>query len=253
MDFDAYRAIPALNWSLLKHMATSPLAFKHAFENDRDDSTRLLLGRAVHTAVLEPDYFPLRYAVYGGERRAGKDWAAFQAANAGKDVLKASEYQLCLDIRDAVHAHPAASRLLTGGEAEVVRLWDEDGRTCKARLDYLSSVALVDLKTTSSVDLHDFTNTLARYLYHGQVAYYGRDLEPLPAYIIAVEMDAPHDVGVFRLPEWVLDAGDCLVTRLLTDLDRCEEEDRWPGRYEYIQEISLPAWMTDETDPLEGW
>lgn len=259
ITFEEYRALPGINWSQLKHMATSPLRFQYEATHERTDTATFQLGRAIHCAVLEPDEFPLRYAVFTGDRRAGKSWEEFKAANADRDaILKADEYRKCLEIRDAVHAHRVAGPLLSQGEVETTRQWtdEESGLLCKARLDHVSSVSLTDLKSASSVEARDFTNAIARYLYHGQLAHYLESLEePVPVRIIAVEKEPPYEVAVFLFPEWVIDAGRVLRRRLLSDLVRCQARDEWPCMYESEQEVELPSWA-DESDGAAlggGW
>jgi len=255
MPFETYRAIDAVNWSLLKHMGDSPKHYAHAKENQREDTTRLLLGRAVHTAVLEPDEVPLRYAFYEGATRRGKDWDEFKTANDDKDILKAEEYRLCLAVRDAVRGNAAAANLLTG-ESEVVRTWTDaaTGIECKARLDHVTEGALIDLKTTGTTDAYQFEGTAARMMYHAQLAFYRRAVgDARPVYIIAVEIGPPHDVAVFELTEVALGIGDRKVSEYLYRLHECRENDTWPGRYQGIRELSLPAWMENEAAIGGGW
>ncbi len=52
MSFDDYRAIPAVNWSSLKHMAASAKHYRHALTNDRPDTPAMEMGRAAHCAVV---------------------------------------------------------------------------------------------------------------------------------------------------------------------------------------------------------
>ena len=254
-SFSDYWSRPGTNWSRLKHMSDSPLHYHYHLTHPIEDTTRLLLGRAVHTAVLEPDAFPLAYAVYDGARRAGKDWETFSAANASKSILKASEYQLCLDVRDAVRGNPRAVELLSG-DSEVTRTWTDDstGIACKARLDHLSD-ALVDLKTTASIEQHRFEATAARMVYHGQLAYYRRSIgDAPPVYMIAVEIDPPHDVAVYRVDEEALGYGDMLVAGLLRRVQECTAANEWPGRYEEEQELYLPAWLGQAAEETSsGW
>lgn len=255
MDFADYQAIDAVNWSTLKHMGDSPLHYSYAYGHPRDDTTRLLLGRAVHTAVLEPDEFPLRYAVYEGGIRRGKEWDEFCAVNEGRDILKSDEYRLCLSVRDAVRGHAEAAALLTG-ESEVVKQWTDPatGIACKARLDHLNAHALVDLKTTGTTDAYQFEGTAARMDYHKQLAFYRRGVgDDRPVYIIAVEIDPPHDVCVFEYTEVALAIGDRKVSEYLHALHECRTAGLWPGRYSGIQELSLPAWMENEAAIGGGW
>lgn len=255
MDFATYQQLEGINWSTLKHMAASPLHYHHAVSNPREDTTRLLLGRAVHTAVLEPDEFPIRYAVFEGGARRGKAWDEFEIANSDKDILKAEEYRLCLDIRDAVRSHPRASALFYGS-SEVVNQWTDEatGLPCKCRIDHIHRDALIDLKTTGTTDEFQFCGTAARMLYHGQLAFYRRSLgDDRPAVIIAVEMDPPHDVAVFDMTEVALQVGDRTVSECLARVRDCQEAGQWPGRYQESRELSLPAWMENDAVLGGGW
>jgi hypothetical protein len=250
MTFEEYVAIPALNWSLLKHMAVSPKHFVHAQTHPREDTLAMRLGRATHTAVLEPDRFPLEYVVWTGGRRAGKDWERFVDDHATRTILSESEYQRCLDIRDAVRSHRVAVELLTGGEAEVTLQWtDPDtGLPCKARLDYLRPGTVVDLKTTSDISEWAFARTCAKYRYHGQGAFYTEGAcrtrcMPHTFTFIAVESDPPHDVAVWELDQDSLEAGELLVAGLLARVKSCTESGIWEGAYPTPRPLRMPSWI----------
>ena len=60
-------------------MARSPRHYQHRLTTPRSDSPAMRLGRAIHTAVLEPDLFPVHWTLYDG-RRAGNAWTEFSAA-----------------------------------------------------------------------------------------------------------------------------------------------------------------------------
>ena len=154
MNFEEYRAIKAVNFSSLKSMKKSPKQFKYDLEHGIADSTGKALGRATHTAVLEPEKFNEEYAIYDGERRAGADWKLFEKENAKKQILKRAEAEHCLRIAREVHANPVAAHYLSKGQAEKTILWKDrvTGLDCKARIDFLSEVdgklTIVDLKGT---------------------------------------------------------------------------------------------------------
>jgi hypothetical protein len=222
----------------------------------------MLMGRAVHCAVLEPDRFPLDYTVYTGSRRAGSEWHEFAAANAGKTILKADEYARCLDIRDAVRAHPVAGNLLANGDAEQTVTWADDktGIACKARIDWVVRNSLIDLKTTRSVDAREFGAVAARMQYHGQLAFYTNGFlgsqrvsrAPSAPRIIAVESEPPYDVAVFRVGLDAMLAGYDLVAEYLHRLAECRASDTWPGRYPQQTELELPSWALGEfSDTIE--
>src|SRR4051812_24246093 len=80
-EFADYIKIDAVNWSTLKHMRTSPLHYRHAVDSPDEDTARFGIGRAIHTAILEPHKLATDYAVFDGKRRAGKKWKTFEAEN----------------------------------------------------------------------------------------------------------------------------------------------------------------------------
>jgi exodeoxyribonuclease VIII len=255
LTMEEYRARPGVNFSTLKFMRRSPAHYKWAIDHRFDGTPRMDVGSGAHTCVLEPDRFPLEYAVFPGPRRAGKAWDEFAAAHEGHTILKASEYDMCLGMRDAVRSHPVAGPLLEAGQPEVCLFWTDEqtGIECKARLDWLTTV-LVDLKTTSNVDRRIFSMTSARMGYHAQLAWYrtglranGVDVDRVK--IVAVEASAPHDVAVFDLSDDVLFAGEQECAELLAKVSAGRFSGQWPGRYPEEQALELPAWAWgDESD-----
>jgi len=260
--FPAYRRTKAVNWSTLKEMARSPKHYRYRLENPPEETPGMRLGRAIHTAVLEPDAFPLEYVVYDGPRRAGKEWEEFALVNGRKTILKNDEYQTALDVRDAVQGHKLAARMLRRGRSEVTLQWtDPQTRMrCKGRLDHLRGDTLIDLKSTRDVDNRLFGRLCANMEYHAQLAFYRRGLlatghKPAPVYIVAVESAAPFDVAVFAVDEDVLEAGDMLVAKLLHQVKTCRRLRRWPGRYESEESLEFPQWAlpagSDYTNAIE--
>ena len=262
MSYEKYNEIPALNWSLLRELAVSPLQFAWRREHPQAETDAMRMGRAVHTAVLEPDRFPLEYVVFSGPRRAGKDWEAFAAANRDKTILKSDDYENCLRIRDAVRGNRDAARLLDGegsrvrSDTELSVKWERDGVQCKGRVDILTSLpSLADLKTTR--DLSRFESTVARYLYHGQMAWYADGIKATgwtypDCYLIAAQSVAPFDVVVYQLTDETMAAGRAVVDRLFRLYQECTESGEWPGLgADGVRELRLPSWATSaDSDEL---
>jgi hypothetical protein len=244
MSYADYGSIKALNWSLLRELAVSPLQFAWRRENPQPETAAMVLGRATHTAVLEPDRFPLEYVVFTGARRAGKDWEAFDAANADKTILKADEYETCLRIRDAVRGNRDAMRLIETCAHEVSVEWERDGVKCKGRMDLVTPGVICDLKTTKQLDR--FGATVARFLDHAQMAWYGGAFSaPQSIYIIAAQSVPPHDVVVYSLPQDVIDSGRAVVDRLFRLYQECTASGEWPGLgADGVRELVLPPWAS---------
>jgi exodeoxyribonuclease VIII len=58
-----YASIEALNWSTLRHLATSALLLQWRADHPQPDSRAMMLGRAIHCAVLEPERWASDYIV----------------------------------------------------------------------------------------------------------------------------------------------------------------------------------------------
>lgn len=261
MTFAQYRQIDAVNWSSLREMRRSPAHYRYRLDHPREDTTGLAFGRGLHAAALEPDRLPLEFAVFKGARRAGKDWQAFRAVHGEDTILKASEYERCLAIRDAVRAHPTASKYLRAGRAERAITWVDraTGLHCKGRLDWISDSvpALVDLKGTS--DLSRLHIVAAQFGYNCQLAFYLAGLRALglevPARIVAVEVQPPHAVQVLALHDDDLYAGERECAELLRKVADCTARRSWPAGAGDEQVLRVPAWSTcrlREQDDLSG-
>ena len=260
MPAPEYHGVRAFSNSLSGHMLRSPAHAKVYQEQGIEDTPALLLGRATHAAVLEPDAFPaLFHEAPEVDRRtkAGKEaWAGAEekAHMTGAELLRAADYQTCLAIRDAVHRSKAAKALLSGaGEVELSLFWnDQDtGVYCKGRLDRLSKGigggAIVDLKTTRDASRLAFERTIFNRGYHRQGYLYTTGAEGLGLAakhyaIIAVEKEPPYGVAVYRLTEGAIQAGGDQIRPLLERYQQCMENDEWPGYPDRVEEISLPAW-----------
>lgn len=251
-----YFEIDALNWSRLKIMDDSALAYKHALAHPRKETVDLALGRYVHTAVFQPDQIEEDFAIWTGDRRAGKVWDAFAEQNADKTILRAVDLPEFNDMIEAVRSHPWVAALLADDatEAEAILTWTADGRTQKARADVMNHGRrlVADLKTTQSIDIRRFGHDIVRFGYLGQLAHYSTGIEaargwaPAEHVLIAVEKAAPHDVAIFPIHADAIAVGAEKRAELLAKLAECEREDRWPGRHPEpvtLDGSNLPPWI----------
>lgn len=257
VPFADYCEIPAVNWSTLKELGRSPAHYLYKLTAKRTDSAVFAMGRAIHTAIFEPDRFVVDY-VLNDENRNSNSFKAFKQANADKTILKTPEYEQALAMRDAVHRHPVAKQYLSEGKAEQVIMWvdTETGLDCKARLDWLAPEIMLDLKSTADLDFRGFRNAVARYQYHCQFAFYSMGLIALgharPVKLLAVEKTLPFDVGVFDIMEDMLAVGEDQVRLLMRQLVECRDKNEWPGRYPEETELWLPSWaLPSESDLTE--
>jgi exodeoxyribonuclease VIII len=254
-----YDALDAVNWSTLRHLNKSPLAYDHACSRPRTDSAAMRLGRAAHMAVLEPERFRSDCIVYDGVRR-GKAWDAFLEENADREVLTEEEHAQAMCISLSVQSHPVARELLSLGRAEVSLVADLDGTPCKGRLDWIGrGSVIVDLKTTrSSCHPRSFSRSALTYDYHGQAAFYTMlakqcGLEPSAFCFIVAESVAPYEVAVYRVSPDVMELGRDMVRSLLNRRAECFLERGWGHEHLGTLELTFPSWAYgDDGDALEG-
>jgi len=262
MRFSEYRAAPGCNYSTLKHMATSPMHYRHALENPPGENPAMLLGRATHTAVFEPERFQLEYAVWSASRRtnAYKEFAEECQAQ-GRSVLTDGEYSDVLAIRDSVRGIPVVARLLEKGRAETSLFWrnPETGVECKGRLDWIAAEkAILDLKTTMSIDESWFASQTWKMRYFHQAAMYREGYAVsstrgtiLPFGIIAVERKPPHACRLFWLDEDSMEMAHEEYVSWLERVRDCTETGVWPGPEPSETQLKAPGWVAGREDTID--
>lgn len=256
--FREYSEVDAVNWSSLKYMAVSPLEYRYRTTPDapETDTPAMRLGRALHALLPTREEYDEDWLVYSETAaRRGKAWAAFLAANPGKEILTEAEAEVAISMAEAVRAHPKAAPLLDHGERERSMRWIDSstGILCKGRTDLLNG-RLLEFKSTDRRYLEPsaFASHAVRMGYHGQLAFYldglaasGYELQDEPTMVV-VQSSAPWDVVVYDdISEGFIEEGRAYYRRLLDRLFVCATRDEWPGINPSGRcELSLPAWVS---------
>lgn len=264
-----YHRWSAASNSRLTKLLRSPAHLKAYLDEPDDDTNALIMGRACHSAILEPDDFAKRYGRSSGADRRTKDgkqeWDDLLAKFGVGYVLKSDDYDGALKMRDAVQSHASASKLLAGdGDVEFSVVWDVEtepglgeGVRCKARLDKISPAiaggVVVDVKTTKDASPRAFERSIFEYGYARQAAMYidaaraaGYDAEHFV--IVAIEKESPWAVAVYRLTEGAIEAGREQVNALLKTYAMCEALQSWPAYGEDVKDISIPVYAWSQLD-----
>jgi exodeoxyribonuclease VIII len=264
-----YLAMPGIDKTRLWSIVTrTPRAFKWELDHPEEiDGKALALGRAAHTAILEPEQFRKRYwlepAVPEGKTRACKDYKDARALlESLGSILTADDWASCLGMRDAWQSHPTL-RLLTDPKPELSLFWmhPATGLYLKGRVDilYLDGGILVDLKTTRCGSKHVFGRDAYKYGYHIQLAMY---MDGLTANgvtdlgtpkLVAVEKTPPHDIYIYDLEPEVLALGRRDYERALAVVRKCLDANEWPGPDPAPRPLQLPpyagSWEPDYAEP----
>ena len=246
LTFEEYLAVDAVNASRLSDFRRSPAACRLRMDAPDEPTRAMVLGTAVHAALLEADNFGNIFAPfeYDGRTKEGKaERARMEAENV--IGLPADDYTAALAMAQSLYTHPRIRRLLdTATGREQSAFWTEPrkGRLCKARRDLVGQHWIADLKTTS--DLDRFSPWAVTDLgYYRQAAWYTWGAERLGEtvehfFFPVVSNSAPFESALFVLGEESLMAGRREMEKLLAAYLQCEAEGSWPRH--------VPALLTAE-------
>ena len=263
-----YREHPALNWSKLRAMAQSPLAF--ATQEDVQETDAMRLGTEVHRLLLTPDepapriaVVPAEYLTESGRLSTAKAAKAWVAEQGDVVIYTPDELAKFLDttaaMAHAAQSHLTASKWLAGIEsAERELYWSQPSGSelveCKGKADAVIVVdgkrMLVDVKTCSGSRGFSpswFARRVIDLGYHGQLAMYARGLAADGVQVdgwgwLVIQSEAPHDVMCLTASERMMAAGDALFLDLLHKYASSSKTGVWPGVAAEAVEIDLPKW-----------
>ena len=254
-----YHAHPAISKSDLDLAHRSPMHYQYRKEHPQGSQTpALLIGSAVHKMVLEPSTFDEEFAVLDDaiDRRtkAGKEaYSTFLEQSAGKSILTQEIYQQAMDMADAVHHHPTARKLLTGGKAEQSYFWEDlrTGLPCKCRPDYLRPGFCVDYKTTQDASPEAFQRSAYRYRYNVQAYWYLHGLrlngmQDLDFVFIVQEKEPPYAIAIYYADADTLKLGQIDAEADLEALSSCIHAGVFDGYTNEIQPLTPPRWAAKE-------
>ena len=247
---DSYHADESIvTRSKLDALLRSPKHYKHMLANPKVPTDAMVIGTAVHTAVLEPEKFSQFYVGYSGAgNRGSKEYKAFAESHPDKVILTGKDYQKVIGIRDAVmnFADYPLAPLIQAGEKEKTLRWvdPKTGLTCQIRPDLLLDFAIFDLKKCADARPHRFMWSARDLNYDLQAAMYRIGVREtlgieLPFIFIAVEEDAPHGIKLYEAPDAMLQDGEARFHKALETLLHCRQTNTWPG---YERPIDVMEW-----------
>ncbi len=249
-----YRPLPGLNQSSIPHILKSGAHYLANLSEPRSTEA-LEFGNAFHMYVLEPEKFKAKYVVKSLDGRTIKgkqEKLVLQASN--MKLISKEDFYCIKKMDDNIKKHSIASKLLVGGYTEQVlrfKLRASNGNEveCKAKLDYLLSETILDLKNSrDSVDEASFSRTIEKWNYLIQGAFYCHGIETLtgrrPDFIfIAVEDVAPFAVTVVKLSEDHYTIGYQKVYEAVDIYEECVRTNIWPSYPEKVYESRLSKWL----------
>lgn len=264
-----HNGLPGLSASDIKLLYRSPAHWFEYKQHPPEATPSMILGSAVHMAILEPVKFIEKYTAIdddwictkiGGAKpratNAYKEWKAeFIEDNPGKIILDLDDFNKAVSIARAVHTHPIAGALLKEpGSAEKPLQWVHHGTgvQLKARPDYLTdSGKIIDVKTCTDARPDAFSRQIFQMLYFIQMGVYWRGVDEVlgldaDVVFIAVETETPYAVAVYSLEPEIVKLGAQEADRLIALYKRCYDKNDFPAYPEVMQPISLPPWAISQ-------
>lgn len=259
-----YRKAEGVNWSTLKAILESPLAYQHACVQSDDPTPAMVWGSLIHLHMLQSAEaiaagavrVPDEYLTASGSistAKAAKEWLA--SLGDGVIAMTPAQQADVARVLESVMAHGDATEWLrTASTTEQPIYWTDaaTGIACKGLPDARGGGLLLDVKTWAprgKFSAEAFVRDAVQRGYFGQLGYYAAGLEANGERVqrmgwIVVQSAAPHDVMVLELDA---DAVDFAHREARSALDRlaewrsegCPDEGAAPG----VTMVSLPRWM----------
>ncbi len=269
LDYHADKS--AVSSTTLKQILVTPAHCKRYLDGDgeqKEAKARMVIGSALHAAILEPEVFEQRFAIVPKiDRRttAGKEkWADWQAEHAGKTLLAREEADPIARLRASIRKHTRAWQLMNlPGAAEVSLYWSdpETGLRLKARPDRLAQApvrVLVEVKSTGRGDKWNFARRIVELDYHLSLAMYREGVkraygEPAPPVVFLVIEESTFEICLYKPNAAMLREGEQRFRAAQRLYAHCVESNSWPGYQPNgsIEEIALPRWARHSTADLE--
>lgn len=240
MTESEYRSLPALNASRFKAFVRSPYHFFN--QKEVETTENMLIGTAIHTALLEPEKYLSTIAYYPEvDRRTteGKRIAAeFEATSVGKSILKAKSQEVVERCVAAVSATDEWKREKANknNRYEMVIMFEFAGIQCKAKLDITDSEVgwITDVKSCQDASHDKFRYDIQDRLYWVQAAFYVMAAEAhfgkkFRFSFCAVETGDPSAVAWYTVPEDEMERWKSIVGMKMHQLKKCQEDNQWIG------------------------
>ena len=270
MSVADYDAIPAVRrtflWHLFKH---SPGQAKYREQNFKPTKA-LTDGTMVHTALLEPEEFPNRYAVMpsyelerdnvtkgGGVPKSLKSTGYYKGkkanfericADGGTELVAREDYDMALMFGKNIRKDEEAGRFFRRGtSSEAVVIAELHGVLCKARFDSLAEGEMptcADIKTAADAHADAFKRSVSKFGYYFQESMYlsllrAAGLKSPNFLFIVCDKTPPWEIAVRDLGPRTRQLGALHVKRAIDTYKQCVSSGKWPFFAGGIEEIDL--------------
>jgi exodeoxyribonuclease VIII len=221
-----------------------------------EQTDALRVGNAIHAAILQPDLFTSQYAAKPECDRRTKEgksvYANFLSTLGNREEIGPKEYDWCIQMRDAVHAHRIARGLLTKGTAEHSFFCHEreTGELIKCRADYFhdDGDTVVDLKSTINAAPFEFGRDATKYRYDVAPPWYFDVIHgvtgqrPRNWVWLAVEKEPPYAIGIYYAQKQDITRARDTARRNFLEILRARQLATWEDYGAEVRPLELMPW-----------
>lgn len=239
----------------LKLISRSPAHYK--YQPEREPTRNLVIGSALHMAVLEPHAYEKTYINSFASDRRAKCYKDLAEAYGEEFVLTADEGNKIESIADSLWDKYKDLLSLPGNnELSGFSADPETGVMCRHRFDKLTDSGIgIDLKTTIDARPDAFSRSIYSYGYHMQAAFYADQYDWITGgmltdfIFLVVESSAPYACKSYRINGESLEIGRDIYRKCLNEYAQCRESGIWSAYEDHgIEEISIPSWAIMQHD-----
>lgn len=255
ISFKEYQSRKGINQSSIKKILDDPN--KYALGIDTTKKTEAMdFGSLCHDILLSPTelsekYLFSKFDVLDFRKKEHKEEKA-QADKLGLILVDTQTFNMAKELLFANEGMLKEFFSKDDGGCELSLFDKMDGIDCKARFDYISNdgTMICDLKIMKSSRKYDFMQSVAKYGYYIQAAFYLGLSKAKNFYFIVVEKEPPYMLGVYELDITAIDLGNQKIKEafdIIKNIDRYRENFYFElAENEYhrnvVQNITLPAW-----------
>lgn len=250
-----YRSKSAISSSDIRSILENPYFFKNGIKKEETES--LLLGRAIHSLILEPENFNRDFIVkpkFNLRKTADKEANAqflAETETSEKSIIDSTIFEKAKEVAEAFKENPT-SKILSGGVAEASFFGKIAEVDCKCRPDYfnIEKSTIFDIKTASKkggASPNEFIKSVANFGYHIQAWFYKAITGAKNFFFVVIETESPFMVGVYSLDNISLEFGESQVEKafeILRDIEKFKSPCYLNAiDYKHIQTLTLPNWV----------
>lgn len=221
--------------SMLKQLnELSTRKLHHYLNVEQKETEAFLIGSAFHCYLLEPEEFDSRYVYapkFDRRTKAGKTaYGEFLETIGNRKPIPEYLEGVFENMSENIYKNSDANKLLQGAQKrEQIHFWKDvaTGTLCKGKVDAEGDDYIVDIKTTSKkADLESFKTFMDTYNVHQQAAFYTSGTQKKDFYFIMCELKAPFGIGIYKMSEESLKAGEVLVDKAMDVYSKWFMEDQ---------------------------